>query len=313
MPQTRRLTAIDNIDQLDLNLLQLLRAIVLTGSTRAAAERLGISQASASRGMTKLKATFGDQLFIRKAHGMEPSELALRLTKATDLMLEPVKEALSAYHQFDPLAYQGDIAIVVDPYVLQEQGPQLANYLRTQYPNASVAITGWGTASIEQLLQGSFDYCICDQETSLPQEIYLQQLYQEPMKVLARKDHPVLSQVVASSWQQLAELAVVILPPPDGNHRPNYVELEYQQHGLRVNVMLATTSILAGLACLSESNAIMYANPSTAKLHSDIRCYPLAQASAQFSLVKVYGGMLQRRRNHPFYQHLHQGITKLFG
>ncbi len=59
------------LQDLDLNLLKLLKAVVETRNTHAAADKLGISQTSVSRGMAKLRETFGDQLFLRKAHGVE--------------------------------------------------------------------------------------------------------------------------------------------------------------------------------------------------------------------------------------------------
>ena len=65
-----------DVKELDLNLMKVLKAVVEEGNTHAAADALGISQTSVSRALAKLRETFGDQLFIRKAHGVEPSELA---------------------------------------------------------------------------------------------------------------------------------------------------------------------------------------------------------------------------------------------
>ncbi|WP_239670959.1 helix-turn-helix domain-containing protein [Vibrio variabilis] len=64
-----------SIKNLDLNLLTLLKVVVETRNVSQAGEILGISQTSVSRGMAKLRETFGDQLFIRKAHGVEPLNL----------------------------------------------------------------------------------------------------------------------------------------------------------------------------------------------------------------------------------------------
>ncbi|GAM74437.1 transcriptional regulator [Vibrio ishigakensis] len=96
-----------NLDSLDLNLLRLLKVVVETHNTSVTAEVLGISQTSVSRGMAKLRDTFGDQLFIRKAHGVEPSELAEKLAEAAENMLTPFTQVLDAYQDFDPQEYTG--------------------------------------------------------------------------------------------------------------------------------------------------------------------------------------------------------------
>ena len=87
---------------LDLNLLKLLQAVVETQNTHQAADKLGISQTSVSRGLAKLRETFGDQLFTRKAHGVEPSELAEKLAEklaeAADEMFTPLVKVLESYN-----------------------------------------------------------------------------------------------------------------------------------------------------------------------------------------------------------------------
>ena len=50
----------------------------------------------------KLKECFGEQLFIRKAHGVEPSELAAMLADASVEMLHPVEKVIEDYSTFDP-------------------------------------------------------------------------------------------------------------------------------------------------------------------------------------------------------------------
>ncbi len=104
------------LDALDLNLMRLLKAVVENRSIKLAAMQLGISQPSASRGVMKLKDVFDDPLFVRKAHGVEPSPMAIRLAAEFDNMLSPLEKVVQEFSEFDPLEYQGQIAIVTDPY-----------------------------------------------------------------------------------------------------------------------------------------------------------------------------------------------------
>ncbi|GLP97916.1 LysR family transcriptional regulator [Paraferrimonas sedimenticola] len=298
-----------DLNKLDLNLLRLLKALVDTGSTKAAALKLGISQASASRGLTQLKAAFGNQLFVRQAHGMQASELALSLARAIEQMLEPVSLALQQYHEFDASQYSAPISLLVDPYLLEEQGGRLVSQLHQRYPKAPLNLLHLTEQSYEGFTKGEFDYLICDNDTELAQSLFCEPLYQEPMQILARKGHPSLG--ANNCWSDLAELPVVHLPEPWLSSRHHYVEREYQKHKLQPNVVLETHSLTAGLELLANSDAILFASRSTCLLRSDIDTFALPSVSEDFSTVEVFGGFLQRRRNHPFYQHLHLSIAEI--
>ena len=68
-----------NISRLDLNLLVVFDALIRTGSVTAVSEALDMSQPNVSRSLRKLREFFNDELFIRAARGMQPTERALAL------------------------------------------------------------------------------------------------------------------------------------------------------------------------------------------------------------------------------------------
>ena len=152
------------LDALDLNLMRLLKAVVENRSIKLAAMQLGISQPSASRGVMKLKDVFDDPLFVRKAHGVEPSPMAIRLAAEFDNMLSPLEKVVQEFSEFDPLEYQGQIAIVTDPYLMDEQGQRLLRGCHQAFPQASFAFSSWNIYSQDEMLEGEHDYCILDQE-----------------------------------------------------------------------------------------------------------------------------------------------------
>src|SRR5256885_13180362 len=65
--------------QLDGRLLQLLLAVLETGSVTAAAQRLGVTQSAVSHLLDKLRAITGDRLFVRQGRGIAPTAHALAL------------------------------------------------------------------------------------------------------------------------------------------------------------------------------------------------------------------------------------------
>ncbi len=55
---------------LDLNLLVAFDALLSEGGVTRAAARLGLSQSGTSRALARLRATFGDDLFVRTPTGL---------------------------------------------------------------------------------------------------------------------------------------------------------------------------------------------------------------------------------------------------
>ncbi|MEJ8472913.1 LysR family transcriptional regulator [Roseibium algae] len=76
-----------------------LRAMIIAGTTTAAAKQLGISQSAVSRSIANLEARVGNALFIRSGGRLEPTAEALGLNDA----LDPIFTALASIDQREPL------------------------------------------------------------------------------------------------------------------------------------------------------------------------------------------------------------------
>ncbi len=188
------------LQDLDLNLLKLLKAVVETRNTHAAADKLGISQTSVSRGMAKLRDTFGDQLFLRKAHGVEPSELAEKLAEAADEMYFPLIKVVESYHNFDPKMFTGEITIALNIFLIEQYGEGIYEVLHEALPQASLKLVYWQEQSLAEMLNGQVDYLLQLSGFPLPQDIYQHKLTEVKLSLIARKEHPVLSK--STEWER---------------------------------------------------------------------------------------------------------------
>ena len=63
----------------DLNLLVAFDALLSEGSVSAAASKIGLSQPAMSKRLSRLRALFQDDLFVRTSDGVKPTERALDL------------------------------------------------------------------------------------------------------------------------------------------------------------------------------------------------------------------------------------------
>ena len=92
-----------NIAGADLNLLKVFLAIHAEGSVSRAAVRLGISQPTVSHALAKLRATWRDPLFVRRAGGVTPTARADRLAAAVRQALQLLDVAASEGERYDPM------------------------------------------------------------------------------------------------------------------------------------------------------------------------------------------------------------------
>lgn len=301
---------IKSLAQFDLNLMKLLKVVVETKNTHAAAEQLGISQTSVSRGLTKLKETFGEQLFLRKAHGLEPSELAKKLADTADEMLTPIIKVMESYNSFDPQRFDGKISIAVNTYLLEIFADKLLQTLQQALPIARFELDYWQAHSLVDILNGKIDYTIQLSNFPFPQDIYSHHLKEVELSIVARKNHPVLS--LSSEWQDIHHLPIVQLFLTGVNYYQSELEKFYKFKGYQADIVLKTHSLKAALYTLQNSDAICVSSSYISELGQDLSTYPLAKLNSQYGNLSIIGGYLQTRRDYPLNQFLQQTMQVFF-
>ncbi|ABZ77412.1 transcriptional regulator, LysR family [Shewanella halifaxensis HAW-EB4] len=300
----------NNLDELDLNLLKLLKVVVETGKTQVAAEQLGISQTSVSRGLAKLRETFGDQLFIRKAHGVEPSELAEKLADAADEMLNPVKKVMQSYHSFDPMKFDSELTIAMNIYFLELFGDGIFTALKQALPNAKFKLVYWQEETLSEMLNGHVDYMIHFSAFPLPQEIYQHKLQGINLCLVARKNHPVLTK--SCEWEDIHHLPLARLIVDGINTKRSPIEEIYLAKGYQATTSLLTHSARVLLNQLKHSDDILFGSSYMTALDDEVATYPLPLLPKELRNIQVNGGYLQTKRGFPLNQLLHQTMQTFF-
>lgn len=298
------------LQDLDLNLLKLLKAVVEARNTHAAADKLGISQTSVSRGIAKLRETFGDQLFIRKAHGVEPSELAEKLAEAADEMYNPIAKVMQSYHDFSPQAFRGEITIALNIFLLELYGDGIFHALKAVLPSASFKMVYWQEQSLTEMLNGEIDYMLQLTGVPLPQDIYQHKLSEIKLCLIARKEHPVLMN--SSEWEDIHELPITRVLIDGINTKRAPIEELYKGKGYEANIVLSTHSITVLLSKLKHSDAFSFGSSFMTINEPELSCYALPLLPKELRQIQVDGGYLQSKRGFPLHQLIHQTMQSYF-
>src|SRR5579871_2525803 len=90
------------IRKLDGGLLLIFRELLARRRARAVADQLALSPSAISHALVRLRDIFGDPLFIRRSHGLEPTQRALELGPRIEALIELIGQAVSSDAGFDP-------------------------------------------------------------------------------------------------------------------------------------------------------------------------------------------------------------------
>lgn len=300
----------NQLEELDLNLLRLLKVVVETRNTSSAAEKLGISQTSVSRGVAKLREVFGNQLFIRKAHGVEPSELAEKLAEVAEHMLTPFNNVLLEYQAFDPQEYDKEIVICLELSLLEVFGKGLYKAFRKDLPKAKIKLIYWQEKSLTAVLDRQIDYMVHFEAFPLPQDIYSHHLHDIEVTLVARNGHPVLSK--STDFEDICRLPLIKIASDSiiGKHDP--FDDIYLQNGFTPNIELMSHCLPVIIDALENSDAITFSSSYTVEQSDKLSCYPLPKKFHQLRKFSICGGYLQAKRGIPLQQHIHQVVQNFF-
>ncbi len=128
----------DHLD-LDGHLLQVLLAVVETGSVTSAAQHLGVTQSAVSHLLDKLRVITGDPLFVKSGRGITPTAHAEALAEQARELLRQLQHFAHSV-DFDPARWLATITIAANDFQRDLLLPALAARLRVLAPGLTLRI-----------------------------------------------------------------------------------------------------------------------------------------------------------------------------
>jgi DNA-binding transcriptional LysR family regulator len=194
----------------DLNLLPLLAAIYDEGSVSAAARHLGMSQSAVSTALSKLRDKYGDPLFHRRGHGMEPT---LRMRG----LIGPLREALARVDGtlISEPAFNLNTTERTFTFAMSDLGemvfmPKILHHIRQLAPRAAVRSVAASATQIERGLEtGEIDLAV-GYFPDLREKSFLEKhLFLHHFVCLLRANHPIRATTLSLAQFLSLEHAVV--------------------------------------------------------------------------------------------------------
>jgi LysR family transcriptional activator of mexEF-oprN operon len=120
-------------------LLVTFQALLEHGSVVSAAKARGMSQSATSKHLIKLRNWFNDDLFVRTAGKMQPTERALQIAQSSNTIIKSI-DALSEIQHFDPSQLSGEFTIATTDEVGDRLLPKLVKELEQEAPKLSLRL-----------------------------------------------------------------------------------------------------------------------------------------------------------------------------
>ena len=174
----------------DFNLLVMFDAIHRLGSVSQAAHLLGISQGTASSALKRLRAHFGDPLFLKTRDGIAPTSRALMLAPEIADVVERARMVGMASQSVDPATLRRTITIAMQDMAEVTLVPRLMPRIREQAPHCVLqAVDLLDTELGPALESGAIDMALAA-PVRFSGDVHQQKLLEHRFVVLANCAHP---------------------------------------------------------------------------------------------------------------------------
>lgn len=240
-----------NLRRLDLNLLVVLDALMTDRNVTRAAERVGLSQPAMSNALSRLRAFFKDDLFVRGPEGMRPTARAMDLAPSIHAALGTIDAALDPV-AFDPATAQRAIRIDTNDYVVSTYFPPLLRILAKEAPGIDLRVTPQTGQTLERLDAQEIDFGV-SAFGDLPERFDIEQIDEDEYVVLMRRKHPLADSNVTLNRYAAASHVLV---SPRGDPR-GFVDQLLAEKGLTRRIALTVNQFSAVGPIIAKTDLIV--------------------------------------------------------
>lgn len=239
--------------RLDLTLLLVFLGLLRHRKALDVAGELGLTQSAISQCLRRLRDVFGDPLFLRRPHGMEPTATALALERPVADAVESLRNALGKARAFDPATASGVIKVAAIDSEQAALIPTLASRLRSNAPGLTLSVLPLGRAdAVQALIEGRISLFF-GLLPDLPDTVRACPLYRETYLVSGRPD--ALPDAPRISLDAYCAADHVLVSP--GGDLTGIMDTELGRQGRSRRIVLGLPAFLPALVVAQASGALV--------------------------------------------------------
>lgn len=271
--------------RLDFTQLAVLASLLRTRKATETAAELGMTQSTVSHALARLRETIGDELFVRRSHGLEPTPRARDLGPLLDSLFGMARRIVET-PDFRPEEATGVVRIGAADYHCALTGPPLMARFAAEAPNLRLSFRPLiRRAALDALAAGEIDVAV-GRFWRLPGSLVSVPLFPERYSVVARRGHPDIGDTLSLAAYLAARHVVVSL---DGD-LSGIVDVMLEKQGLSRTVAAAVPYFLAALSTAAATDCVVTLPSRIATAYADtfgliVRDPPIELPAFQVSAV----------------------------
>src|SRR3954469_9810313 len=239
----------------DLNLIEVLDALLTENSVTKAAARLHTSAPAVSRSLARLRRAFGDPLLVRAGRDLVPTPRALELRGEVHAVAARARALFAPSNSADPRTTVRTFDLQVSDMLSTTFIPGLIDDLRVQAPGISLRLRPENLEDTPALREGLVDLEIGIIRPGDP-EIRSETLVTETLVGAVRPDHP-LARVKTVTPRRFAAADHIVVSRRGRVHGP--IDELLAELGLRRRVVAVVPTFASALFLARETDVVCVA------------------------------------------------------
>jgi DNA-binding transcriptional LysR family regulator len=244
-----------SFSRVDLNLFRVFDAIFRSSSLTRAAQLLHVTQPAASNALARLRARFGDPLFVRAGRRIVPTPVAQSIADEVAGALRTLQTSLVRGRTFDPATSMRRFVVGMRDLLELALLPALAQQLRDAAPRIRLHSVRFEREQLaRQLAGGELSFALDVPGLSGP-GVRRRRLVADELCVVMRRGHP-LARGALSIARWLAARHVVVSARASG---PALEDFALGARGLEADVGMRCQHYAAAFAVVARSDLLLTA------------------------------------------------------
>lgn len=273
-----------NLRRMDLNLLTVLEALYIERNLTRAGDRVGLSQPAMSNALSRLRATFDDELFVRQGRTMQPTPKARQLADTTQRALDLMRDGLSAPSTFDT-SMKRTFSFCGSEHSELVLLPLLAMRLGEDIRNISLRTVAARGDYLARLQSGEADLVV---DYQVPDDPLLnsEKLVDDRLVCLIRKDHP-----FSKDKMELEDYASFRHVVPESAVNRFFLDNFLRSKGVSRSIAVRTNNVFAMPVIAEQTDMICTISELLSDVVADdfrFRKYPAPLPDPTFPLFMVW-------------------------
>ena len=276
-----------NLQAIDMNLLRVFDTVYRERHLTRAGKYLCLTQPAMSHALSRLRALFGDELFVRTPRGMDPTPAAEQLAAPVAEAIAAVQRVLQSVNRFDPRSVRLTFRLGVTDHSSSVVLPPLLRRLQAEAPGVDVHAVHVNVESAHGLLDEGQLHMAIVASGEHPDRFASRHVLREPLVCLASSSNAAVGDPMTP--EQFAALPHIVVAPSQA-HR-SLVDRLLAARNLHRRIVLSIPFLTAVPRLVAGSNLVCTIPRSIAedaRFFGDFRIAPVPLDDAVFDYFAVW-------------------------